>query len=70
MVAEDLISSLPVELTDKINDLVILLQAVGILAVVYLIWMAIKSFLTLKMNKKINEMHSDIKSIKKKLKIK
>lgn len=70
MVGEEVLTVLPEELINRVGSLITLLQAVGILAVIYFLWMLIKGFLTLKMNKKIVEIQKDIKKIKKKLKIK
>ena len=67
MITGEMIESLPVELATRINDLVILFKALGILAIVYIVWLIIKGIFTLRTYRKIDEIYEDIKKIKKKI---
>lgn len=70
MVLEEVINVLPEELAIQISGLITILKAVGILTILYIIWLGIRGFITMKTYKKIDLMCKDIKKIKKKLKIK
>jgi len=67
MITGEMIESLPVELATRINDLVILFKALGILVIVYILWLIIKGIFTLRTYRKIDEIYEDIKKIKKKI---
>jgi len=67
IVAEGVVSILPTEVA---NQLIILVQAIGGLFILYLIFLGIRLYYIRNQNKKIKEMGNDIKLIKKKLKIK
>jgi hypothetical protein len=64
--AQQVISVLP---PDVASSVVFLVQAIGGLLVIYLIFLVIKLFMLRKHGKMLKEMHSDIKLIKRKLKI-
>ena len=59
---------LPGEILNKIDFLIVLIQALGGLIVIYLIFMIIRFFMIRKQNKIIEEIRKDIKLIKKKIK--
>ena len=59
---------LPSEILSKIDFLIVLIQALGGLIVIYLIFMIIRFFMIRKQNKIIEEIRKDIKLIKKKIK--
>jgi len=69
MAVEEVLATIPEELTGRVDSLITLFKALGILAIGSIIFMLVKSILTFKTFKKINEMYEDIKRIKKKLKI-
>ena len=64
------IVDIPLELVDGIGDILTLFKALGVLAILYFIWLIIQGFFTLKFYKKIDQIYSDLMKIKKKLKIK
>ncbi len=70
MAGEEILASLPEELISRINNLVTLFQAVGILTMIYIVWMIVKGIVTMRIYKKIRETYSDVKGIKRKLKVK
>ena len=64
------IVDIPLELVDGTGDILTLFKALGVLAILYFIWLIIQGFFTLKFYKKIDQIYSDLMKIKKKLKIK
>lgn len=64
---EGVINILPSEIASKLDLLVVLVQAIGGLAVIYLIFLLIRFYLVKKQTKMLEGMQKDIAFIKKKL---
>lgn len=62
------LSVLPAEIVSKIDFLIVLLQALGGLFVLYLIFFVVRFYFLRKQTKMLEEMKKDIALIKKKLK--
>ena len=62
-----ILSVLPPEIASTV---LLLIQTIGGLFIVYLIFLAVRLYFQRKQTKMIKEMHDDIKDIKKRLKIK
>ena len=67
---EEVLTGLPEEDVGQIGSLITILKAVGILTILYIIWLGIRGFITIKTYKKIDVILKDVKKIKRKLKIK
>ena len=63
----ELISTLPVEAVENINGLVMLLKAVGVAAIIYIIYMIGMGILTFRRTKKIGDIEKKVDLIDKKL---
>lgn len=64
----EFLNLLPNEVASKIDFLIILIQALGGLFIIYLIFTILRFFAIRKQNKIIKEIRSDVKFIKNKLK--
>ena len=69
-IIEEILGTLPNEISSKIDFMIILIQALGGLLFVYLILMAIRIIMIRKKNKLINEIKRDVKYLKNKSKSK
>jgi len=69
-IIEEILGTLPNEISSKIDLMIILIQALGGLLFVYLILMAIRIIMIRKQNKLINEIKRDVKYLKNKSKSK
>ena len=65
----ELISSLPPYVLDKFDNLVIVLQAVGIAFIIYVIYVIVKIVLSFKANKKLKILIKKIDSLERKVDI-
>jgi len=65
---EGVISVLPAEIASKIDLLVVLVQAIGGLAIIYLLFLVSRFYFIRKQTKMLEEMRKDIAFIKRKLK--
>ena len=67
---EQILEILPPEIASQIDFVIILLQAIGGLFVIYLMFLLVRLFMLRKQNKLFKAMQEDMILIKKKLKIK
>lgn len=70
MVGEEVLAVLPEELVTRLEGLITLFKALGVVTIIYLVWLLVKGFFTMKAYKKIDKISRDVNKIKKKLKIK
>lgn len=66
----NLTTVLPEEVLSRIDFLVTVMEAIGGLAIIYLVWVIINAVFLRKKFKQLREMQDDLKKIKRRLKIK
>lgn len=69
-ILEEILRTLPSEISSKIDLAIILIQTLGGLLFVYVVLMVIRIIMVRKQNKLMNEMQKDIKSLRNELKSK
>jgi|SaaInlV_120m_DNA_4_1040238.scaffolds.fasta_scaffold185031_1 hypothetical protein len=66
----NVINALPIEIASKLDFLLVLIQALGGILMIYVIFILIRSYFLREQTKMLKEMRKDIKSINRKLSIK